>query len=790
MTEKEEWVERYKKAHLDNVVGTLKRTFMRQTGRDNALWEEIEIEAETVIGSEEHKKEKIDIEKINKVLNYALNDKGEMLKYKHLRDLDIDEITPNYDKINKELTGIAALEGQFLGVISVIERQDRVNAEVVKDVKHKLSEILSSGPSDIKDDGVTKKLEDFLQDLSEADTTLAEDRKTIYDFWRKVHKEYKKLEDAIDNFIEKVGDNPEIADKVSKLKTPPNYIVQIPPQPVRLKKVERRIADILEELGGKPSAKAKLRMEISHDSPPATKYRIDGTAKDTGTWVTKPDPKKIVGQSGEPPVYGVKDMSMERDRILGPDTVEFIDDMGDENLKADPILAYVITNELLTTGIALHELDIFEEQIGKYIDQLGDSVAARSLAEKLEDLKDEASSFEGNAFLPLTKWVTDLEKHTFDGRMRLEGQMVELDKIQKETSEFFELLGDILLTEKGQSQVSQEPFSAKGDPLSDKDKPTSIEGYRAQPGQRAESRLEEADIKELTIALNRYYFAPLDTEYFVNDEKPEFIHKVQGRFSYNVLRFNLGKSPAQYAEKKAAQGIANHVNITSIKRLIQFFEDAKQGTINENWSTYISSVEKVVRVLDKLLPDSKKSNKTWAARSIRNTLKRHTDNTDLSEIKLDGKPIDDLLDDDDDEYEKGDSMSNLKRFLGSPSLITFVARKQKYSPVEGKELGELCAKLLGLLTNINKHDPITSALLIAHDSIRKMQGKGVVYGTLCLDNIEDMDYIINKVSNENKVEVNSMEINTIVKSLNSIFNLSQKHGVSEEIVYKIKGLCR
>ena len=775
MTEKEEWVERLKQATLDNQVGGFKRKFMRETDRDKSLWEEIEIEVEERLKSKEGIDEKTYIDGANKILNYALNSKGKMLQLKHLRDLEVDDIAPNYDKLERENKDIGELEDEFKGVIVGIKLFDAPNANIIEDVMHKLSEQLSTNVDTGKQDSIVKKLEDFLKDLSEADITLARDRDKIYDFWRKVHKEYKALDSAIDDFKEEFSGNPDISEMLNKLKTPPNYIVQIPPQEIKLEKVERRLANVLESLGGKPSTKARVRRNVSRHSPKGPTYSSD-----------KPEEIINVNDPSRSQV-GIKDITMLESNILGQESMEFIEEMGEESLKVDPILAYVIKNELLDVPIGLHELDIFQEHIGKYIERLGDTPTAKKLEEKLVELEEEASSFDGNAFLPYTDWVAELEEHSYGKQMRLEGGVTNQNKIQQETSEFFELLGDILLEDKGQHTVSQESFTGKGDPLSDSDKPTSIEGERSQPYEEAVERLDEEKIKELIVALNRYYFAPLDSEYFVEDEKPEFIHEVQGRFSYNVLRFNFGRSSSVYAEKKAVEGIAEHANITNISRLIQFFKDAKQGTMQETWVKYISSVEKIVRVLDKLMPEGKKNNRIWAARSIHNTLSRHTDDINLDDIKLFGKPIEPILNKEDNYYEP---ISNLKTFLQSPALLATIVRKEKYAPGEAKNLQELSSELLDLLTMINKHNPIGFALLTAHDSIRKMQGKGIVYGKLCLDSINDMDYVITKIAKENKVEVNSMEIDSIVKSLNSFTNLSQKHGVSEEIIYKIKGLCR
>jgi hypothetical protein len=46
------------------------------------------------------------------------------------------------------------------------------------------------------------------------------------------------------------------------------------------------------------------------------------------------------------------------------------------------------------------------------------------------------------------------------------------------------------------------------------------------------------------------------------------------------------------------------------------------------------------------------------------------------------------------------------------------------------------------------------------------------------------------MESEFKVDINAFEISKIVKSIDSFENLSKNYGVSEEVVYTIKGLCR
>ena len=71
-----------------------------------------------------------------------------------------------------------------------------------------------------------------------------------------------------------------------------------------------------------------------------------------------------------------------------------------------------------------------------------------------------------------------------------------------------------------------------------------------------------------------------------------------------------------------------------------------------------------------------------------------------------------------------------------------------------------------------------------------MNKETIYYGRLDVNELEDMDYLINKIENEDKVEINVMEISSIVESINSHNNISKSFGIHVNIIYKIRGLCR
>jgi len=68
-----------------------------------------------------------------------------------------------------------------------------------------------------------------------------------------------------------------------------------------------------------------------------------------------------------------------------------------------------------------------------------------------------------------------------------------------------------------------------------------------------------------------------------------------------------------------------------------------------------------------------------------------------------------------------------------------------------------------------------------------MKNKEIVYGCLTLTDVDNVDYILKRVS---KYDLNVVDLQQIVTDLDSFANIAKSFGINEESVYMIKGLCR
>jgi len=81
-------------------------------------------------------------------------------------------------------------------------------------------------------------------------------------------------------------------------------------------------------------------------------------------------------------------------------------------------------------------------------------------------------------------------------------------------------------------------------------------------------------------------------------------------------------------------------------------------------------------------------------------------------------------------------------------------------------------------------------ILDAHDSIRKMMGKPVYYNTSKTHNFDHVNATIEILKKDFNIDVSAHEIHSIVNEVNSMHDISIKHGVPKEGVYFIKANFR
>ena len=270
------------------------------------------------------------------------------------------------------------------------------------------------------------------------------------------------------------------------------------------------------------------------------------------------------------------------------------------------------------------------------------------------------------------------------------------------------------------------------------------------------------------------------------------------------MELNFGTS----AKAKTLQNMLralddNFFDTELLEDLINYLQLLKGGFSSvEGWENYVREIQLgITNILDELMPDFAEEHRIWGAGKIGEAILAHQDKKLLSELKYFNKPLDEY-------YQKyleiGDKdlpLTNLRSILQSPDFQNLLREEQENSSKEDFDALDKSIDKIMDLTEPKKEQGvkeqidiqesrISKSLLTVHDYINKMNGLPIYYGKLDIEDVDDVDYLINKIEKEDKLEINCVEITGIVNSIDSHSNISKSFGVTEKIVYKIKGLCR
>jgi len=80
-------------------------------------------------------------------------------------------------------------------------------------------------------------------------------------------------------------------------------------------------------------------------------------------------------------------------------------------------------------------------------------------------------------------------------------------------------------------------------------------------------------------------------------------------------------------------------------------------------------------------------------------------------------------------------------------------------------------------------------LLKAHDAVREQLGKDVIYGFIPLTEY-GIEKMITKMQVDENIDLSTLEVENIVKAVDSHDNISKEYGISSEQVYMIKANFR
>ena len=92
--------------------------------------------------------------------------------------------------------------------------------------------------------------------------------------------------------------------------------------------------------------------------------------------------------------------------------------------------------------------------------------------------------------------------------------------------------------------------------------------------------------------------------------------------------------------------------------------------------------------------------------------------------------------------------------------------------------------------DVIRKSKLETNFLNAHDNIRKMMNKPLYFGISSVDDYEDMQETLRIMKSDFGTDLTAMEVEGIVREIDSMQNLSRKYGISTEGVYYLKAIHR
>jgi hypothetical protein len=649
---------------------------------------------------------------------------------------------------------------------------------------------------------------------------LTANREIMYKYWEKISKYHEELQDAIRNLQIEVRDGGESPVKDLILQLPgdiPNYIQEVPSKSFPMMKIGQRLMDwvatMLIAYEEEHRVKGPQLPKQSRNYPNLTtaSKRRRGAPKTTFT--------EPIGERDKKHAKGFFHRETER-QPHHKLTQDELNEATAELEFVDPIL-FDSLQDGLPLAVKTHDLNDAEEFINNVsimLQKRGLTDMERGLKTKLARIKKEAIKTDpgDKYYIPMTNWVMDNYPELGDN----------VAQVEKKTSTFFKLLGDIKLEIKGQERMQMDvsyppagkeagaktPLSASPAKPGDwgkKPKGPGLKRLRAHGGREAVERTDfgsedVADkLTELMEIVDKYYFVPIlgKSSLFIDRELPNFSDDLEGNYNFNTLAMAFSNNPV--AKKSAGIGsrLEANFNLEDLEIIALNLKAEITSEKEPDTNVYVKVLTRLAKSLTEWSEEKERSGQFCADQLHRYLMGKEEENT-INEYQINGDNAkvlyDGWLGKKSDEDGEEDSIA------GSDSIILDLREW-----LEGDRFNSLIKQFEDMGVNVTKYNnakdtilestdqdtlnnipELLEKMLEVHDVIRKMKGQDIIYDKLSINNIDAMDYVITKMENKHKLDITANDVLNIVYSDKSFKNISTNYGFSENIVYEIKGMFR
>ena len=687
--------------------------------------------------------------------------------------------------------------------------------EQPEDIKPKLEPFIELLEKVLRMDGDKERLNqpsDVLQDLiGRGDLRLTKNREKIYDYWKGINDEFEELEDAHNTMKEvfekaypKTEDmqDKELAGYVAEFKkyeaSDLKYVYQYDGVGLTTLDAKSKTLEVLDSFLAKIQEKPEAVYGVEDKGDTPTGYKISEG-----------------GQVGE--ISDGRDIGQKRRLIQ--DFAELI--RGEViGIDVDPLYAFSWKRGMAGFRVSptmANEMKKLENRLKRTAIRLDlDNRDIREMKQYIKDIDMKSVISEGDFFLP---YQEDVIETVYDSK-QLEGKKADDRKIEtylKNLSQFisagseaeqptgagesegqripadpktgkkFETIQEgrgMALPSKGAFRsklpklaevsidIEREKKNAEGETVTDDDGNPQIETITVN--------LEKA-LDRLLKAVEAYYIEPA-----TSDSKPKAtrfewqntqVLSVLGRKRMNKNAFITMMS----LERANVSGLL--LDEVDLRLIVNLLKRLSRPVSKQTVQRFIDTTEDAARAVD----DAFEGNDANAVSIEFGNMAYNI----LTKNGIDTKEIEFGVGSKKKLKEWSDMYDTNKVYPFQALYYHVTGRQEKYTKLAGNFVGLISdIKRLEDKLDVIRKTELERNFLNAHDSIRKMMKKPLYYAISSVDDYEDMEHTLKTMKSKFNIDLTAMEVEGIVKELDSMENLSRKYGISTEGVYYLKAIHR
>jgi len=296
-------------------------------------------------------------------------------------------------------------------------------------------------------------------------------------------------------------------------------------------------------------------------------------------------------------------------------------------------------------------------------------------------------------------------------------------------------------------------------------------------------------LNTLTSLVEEMFIKKIDEKYFFEKDLPNFTKSNQYKtFKEALSRFKNSRGTSLTSQ--IANFYTTAIDVEDLKSILYLIISFRKGS-TENMNTLVKNAENAIQPLIIINSKNKQTRqeKTQSRKEIVNTLGKLIYGYAVQQERgyldkeFDGKRL--------DSYE---TESVNPEVLDILPILNNQIFNESLDSEERSIVRKIKENMTGSFYQEYIKDSINSddmALMKAIDILRERGGLPVYKAYLDINNIEDVVYVADVIRKENRTDIYATDMETIIEEKNStIAGLSTRLGISQEVIYKVRGLFR